>query len=130
MKFIITENQKILIQQKIYNFVEDLIPDDFYLMYYKNGEDVSKPKKISDIDSFELIDDIYVVFRVYLPNYWTLSARNKIENSPMLEMSLKKEELLNSLFGDRWHESIKDWVKHNLNDVLPEPIEIKSISNR
>ena len=127
MKFIITENQKMLIQQKIYNFVEDLVPDDFYIMYYKNNENVDKPKKLSDIDSFELIDDIYVVFRVYLPNYWTLSARNKIENSPTLQMSLKKEELLNSLFGDRWHESIKYWVKYNLNDVLPEPIEIKSI---
>lgn len=127
MKFIVTENQKMGIQQKIYNFVEDLMPDDFYIEYYKNFEDVRNPKKLSDIDSFELIDDIHVVFRIHLPNFKSFRPGFEVDKLPMLKMTPKYKNLLNDLFGNMWHSEIKKWFELNIMDKLPEPVEIKTI---
>jgi hypothetical protein len=132
MKYIITESQKQIIFDKIYDYIEDLLPSNMSVGYFDDMEEVNFPEKISHIDSIAFYNDDYDrQFTIYLENYWMDNqfgmARKK--ESPILsidEPDIKSQ--LNGFFGNQWREPFLKWFYHNYGHELPYGIKIKTIS--
>lgn len=117
MDYKITNRQQLVIFQKIYNFIEDVIDLDEYTLL-ESG--VGGYEGI-----YELINQEYEsLFIIYMPEYWndTLEGLNMKEKSPSLRLEIDLEDKLSSMFGSMWHEPMKKFIKDNFN------IEIKTIS--
>ncbi len=132
MKYIITESQKQIIFDKIYDYIEDLLPSNMSVGYFDDMEEVNFPEKISHIDSIAFYNDDYDrQFTIYLENYWMDNqfgmARKK--ESPILsidEPDIKSQ--LDGIFGNHWREPFLKWFYHNYGHELPYGIKIKTIS--
>ena len=117
MDYKITNRQQLVIFQKIYNFIEDVIDLDEYTLL-ESG--VGGYEGI-----YELINQEYEsLFIIYMPEYWsdTLKGLNMKEKSPSLRLEIDLDDKLSSMFGSMWHEPMKKFIKDNFN------IEIKTIS--
>ena len=100
MKYIITESQKQIIFDKIYDYIEDLLPSNMSVGYFDDMEEVNFPEKISHIDSIAFYNDDYDrQFTIYLENYWMDNqfgmARKK--ESPIL--SIDEPDIKSQLNG-------------------------------
>ena len=132
MKYIITESQKQIIFDKIYNYIEDLLPSNMSVGYFDDMEEVNFPEKISHIDSIAFYNDDYDrQFTIYLENYWMDNQFGMIrkKESPILsidEPDIKNQ--LDGLFGSHWREPFLKWFEHNYGHELPDGIKIKTIS--
>jgi hypothetical protein len=132
MKYIITESQKQIIFDKIYDYIEDLLPSNMSVGYFDDMEEVNFPEKISHIDSIAFYNDDYDrQFTIYLENYWMDNQFGMIrkKESPILsidEPDIKSQ--LNGFFGNQWREPFLKWFYHNYGHELPYGIKIKTIS--
>jgi hypothetical protein len=132
MKYIITESQKQTISDKIYKYIDNLLPSNMYVNYFDDTEEVNFPEKISHIDSIAFYNDDYDrQFTIYLENYWMDNqfgmARKK--ESPILsidEPDIKNQ--LDGLFASHWREPFLKWFEHNYGYELTYGIKIKTIS--
>lgn len=74
---------------------------------------------------YELVNNSYkTLFVIYLPEYWsedTQSGLDMKEKSPILRLENDIEEHLTNMFGNMWHEPMKNFVKNNFN------VQIKTI---
>ena len=118
MDYKITNRQQLLIFQKIYNFIEDEIDLDKYLL---DEGGIGGYEGIYELVAY----DYEVLFVIYMPEYWsedTQEGLNMKEKSPILRLENDFEDKLSSMFGTMWHEPMKEFIKDNFN------IEIKTIS--
>jgi hypothetical protein len=117
MEYKITNRQHLLIFNKVYNYIEDMIDLDEWSLI-KAG--VGGYEGI-----YELINQEYETFFViYMPEYWsedTQEGLNMKSKSPILRLEKDFEKHLTNMFGRIWEEPMKSFVKNNFN------IEIKSI---
>ena len=117
MKYIVTNRQHLVIFQKIYNFIEDVIDLDEYTLL-EGG--VGGYEGIYELTNSEYES----LFAIYMPEYWSTDTKEglkMVEKSPSLKVEIDLENKLNSLFGKFWHEPMKNFVKNNFG------VEIKSI---
>ena len=119
MKFIITESQKMKIFMDIYNFIEDIYDLEGHELH---GEEYTGEEGIIRFYT----NDYKVHFTIYLPEYWNKDTEGGLEafnNSPLLVIDKDNSEILTNLFGLRWIEPMKKFIKDNFN------IEIRAIES-
>jgi hypothetical protein len=132
MKYVITESQKQLIFNKIYNYIEDLLPSNMSVGYFDDMEEVNFPEKISHIDSIGFYNDDYDrQFTIYLENYWMDNEFGMIRKKESPILSIDEPDIKNQLdgmFGNHWSEPFLKWFEYNYGHELPYGIKIKTIS--
>lgn len=117
MKYKITNRQHLVIFNKVYDYIEDMIDlDEFTLI--KGG--------LGGYEGlYELTNQDYeTFFFIIMPEYWsneTEEGKKIISESPLLRIEKDYERELNGLFGKIWIEPMKTFVKRNFG------IEIKTI---
>ena len=119
MKFIITESQKMKIFMDIYNFIEDIYDLEGHELH---GEEYTGEEGIIRFYTNDYKDH----FTIYLPEYWDKNTEKGLElfkTSPLLVIDKDNSEILTDLFGLRWIEPMKKFIKDNFN------IEIKTIES-
>ena len=131
MKYIITESQKQTISDKIYKYIDNLLPSNMSVGYFDDMEEVNFPEKISHIDSIAFYNDDYDrQFTIYLENYWMDNHFGMIKKkeSPILiidERDIKNQ--LDGMFGNHWREPFLKWFYFHYGHELPDGIKIKTI---
>jgi hypothetical protein len=130
MKYIITEDQKGRVFQKIYEFINNLIPKDRIITYYYAGF-VSDS---TNYDSLDVADENgNTILRVYLKDYFyektsmynsniLLSSKLK---TPILSVEYYYVNILNNLFGTHWSEVMIKWFEDNFPQL--HHIKIKTV---
>jgi len=127
MKYKINSSQEAKIFNLIYDYINDLMPEEFRVEYGDPDEDGDiyygdKPtNKTSVISVYENDGEYNIIFRIYLPNYWN---KGVAEKSPIISFYKRYIRELNSTFGTLWHDPFRVWFKHNLPEL--SDIEIKT----
>ena len=107
MDFKINSRQELLIFNRITSYLEDMFDlDDMTLVYDAHGDSVA-------ISSKEEWDDY---FKVYFHDYWNpynAEGQKMAKDSPILQVEKKYEEELDSLFGNKWEEPMKQFIENN-----------------
>ena len=129
-KIIITENQKL--KMMVLYRIEAIIPENFNIEYYYDGEEVNPPDNISYIDAISIVSDDYEpIMKIYLSNYWYDGSEKGIEminKSPILVLDTYYREIFEGMFGESlWKEPLLLWFKYNVQDSLDKKIEIKTV---
>ena len=129
MKYKINSSQQARMFNVIYDYINDLMPEEFRVEYSDPDEDGDlyhgdKPTNKTSVISVYQNDGGYdLIFRIYLPNYWNKGVE-LIEKSPFISFYKPYSGKLNTMFGTLWHEPFKMWFKHNLPEL--SDIEIKT----
>jgi hypothetical protein len=136
MKYVITESQKQTISDRIYNYIDNLIPSNMTVVYSYDSEEVvdydHSYDTIDKIDSISFINDEYdTTMIIYLKNYWsdTPSGKMKKNDSPMIWIDFPIKGQLDDMFGNHWHEPFLKWFYYNYSHELPDGVKIKTIES-
>ena len=136
MKYVVTESQKQLIFNKIYNYIDNLIPSNMTVVYDYDSEEVvdydHTYDTIDKIDSIYFLNDEYdTEMKIYLKNYWndTPSGEIRKNDSPMLWIDFSIKGQLDDMFGNHWHEPFLKWFYYNYSHELPDGVKIKTIES-
>ena len=122
MRYIITNSQQARIYNLIYDYIEDLMPEETRVEYSDPDEDVDLYSNKTTL--IVVYDGNYsVIFKIYLPNYWDKGV-DLIEKSPLVYLYKPYCRELNSTFGILWHEPFKQWVIDNFPEL--SDIDIKT----
>lgn len=101
----------------ITNYIEDMIDLDQVHMH--------KGELTGEEDVWILMTHDYDnVFFIYFENYWNpdiTQGQKKISESPILRLEIDYEKELNNMFGNKWHEPMKTFIKRNFG------VDIKTI---
>jgi hypothetical protein len=80
MKYVITENQKQVISDRIYKFIDNLLPSNMTVVYAYDSEEVIYAEKMEEIDSISFLNDDYdTEMIIYLENYWNDTPLGEIK---------------------------------------------------
>ena len=117
MEYKITNRQHLLIFNKVYNYIEDMIDtDQVHLQTDKDtGEEGIWVLMTHDYD---------IIFFIYFREYWsedTQEGLNMKAKSPILRLEKDFDDHLTKLFGPIWKEPMKTFVKRNFE------VDIKTI---
>jgi hypothetical protein len=119
MKYIITDRQKLKMFNMITCYIEEMIDLDTSV--------VQKGEEVGDKGVWILYDikDYGNILAIYFDDYWhiddSVEGLKERARSPILVVENKYRKHLNNMFGNLWHEPMKEFVKNNFG------IEIKSI---
>ena len=131
MKYIITESQKQTMSDKIYKYIDDLLPSNMTVAYAYDSEEVIYAEKMEEIDSISFLNNDYydTEMMIYLENYWndTPSGEIRKNDSPMLDIGSRIKGELDNMFGNHWKEPFLRWFYHNYGHELPDGVKIKTI---
>ena len=129
MRVNITDSQQARIYNLIYDYIEDLMPEELRVEYSDPDEDGDlyhgdkRTNKTTAISVYQNDGDYSIMFRIYLPNYWNKRV-DLIEKSPLVSLYKPYSKELNSTFGPLWHEPFKQWVIDNFPEL--SDIDIKT----
>ena len=127
MKYKINSSQQARMFNVIYDYINDLMPEEFRVEYgdpdgygglYFGDKRTNKTTLISVYQNDGEYD---LIFRIYLPNYWN---KGVAEKSPIISFYKRYIRELNSTFGTLWHDPFRMWFKHNFPEL--SDIEIKT----
>ena len=130
MKYKINSSQQARMFNVIYDYINDLMPEEFRAEYGDPDEDGDlyhgdePTTKTTAISVYQNEGDYNLMFRIYLPNYWNKGV-DLIEQSPFISFYKPYSSKLNTMFGKLWHEPFKIWVKHNIPEI--SDIDIKTV---
>ena len=117
MKYIISNRQHLKLFNIITSYIEEMI--DLDQVHMQTGEDIGEEGiwilMTHDYDS---------IFYIYFEEYWhpyNPEGRKKISQSPILTLEKDYENHLTNMFGNMWHEPMKNFVKNNFD------VQIKTI---
>jgi hypothetical protein len=116
MKYIISNRQHLKLFNIITSYIEDMIDFDQVYLDKNTGEEGLWILSTHDYD---------YVFFIYFEEYWhpyNPEGQKKISESPILVLENDYFQHLTNMFGNMWHEPMKNFVKNNFN------VEIKTIS--
>ena len=125
----ISNSQEARMFNLIYDYINDLMPEEFRTEYGDPDEDGDlyygdKPtNKTTAISVYRNDGDYSNMFRIYLPNYWNKGI-DLIEKSPLISFYKPYSRELTSTFGPLWHDPFKMWFKHNFPEL--SDIDIKT----
>ena len=131
MKIKINSSQEARIFNLIYDYIEDLMPEETRVEYSDPDEDGDlyhgdkRTNKTTAISVYRNDGDYSLIFRIYLPNYWNKGV-DLIEKSPLISFYKLYSRKLNDMFGTLWHEPFKMWFKHNFPEL--SDIDIKTFN--
>jgi hypothetical protein len=132
MKYVITESQKQTMSDRIYKYIDNLLPSDMTVVYSYDSEEVIYAEKMEEIDSISFLNNDYydTEMMIYLENYWsdTPSGEMKKNDSPMLDIGSRIKGELDNMFGNHWKEPFLRWFYHNYGHELPDGVKIKTIT--
>ena len=129
MKYKINNSQQARMFNVIYDYIDDLMPQERRVEYSDPDEDGDlyhgdRPtNKTTAISVYRNDGDYSNMFRIYLPNYWNKGV-DLIEQSPIISFYKPYSSKLNTMFGKLWHEPFKMWFKHNFPEL--SDIDIKT----
>jgi hypothetical protein len=135
MKYVITESQKQTMSDRIYKYIDNLIPSNMTVVYAYDSEEVvdydHNYDTIDKIDSISFLNNHYydIQMMIYLENYWSYTDSGKIKknDSPMLDIGSRIKGELDNMFGNHWQEPFLRWFYHNYGHELPDGVKIKTI---
>ena len=131
MKYIITESQKQIIFDKIYNYIDNLLSHSMIINFFDDMEEVNFPEKINHIDSIAFYNDDYDrQFTIYLENYWMDNQFGMIRKKESPILSINEPDIknqLDGLFGSHWREPFLKWFYFHYGHELPDDVKIKTI---
>ena len=134
MKYVITESQKQTMSDRIYKYIDNLIPSNMTVVYAYDSEEVvdydHSYDTIDKIDSISFLNDEYdTEMIIYLKNYWseTLLGKMRKNDSPILDIGFRIKGELDNMFGNHWREPFFKWFYHNYGHELPDGVKIKTI---
>ncbi len=117
MKYIISNRQHLKLFNIITSYIEEMI--DLDQVHMQTGEDIGEEGiwilMTHDYDS---------IFYIYFEEYWhpyNPEGQKKISESPILNLEKDYENHLTNMFGNMWHEPMKNFVKNNFD------VQIKTI---
>ena len=117
MKYIISNRQHLKLFNIITSYIEEMI--DLDQVHMQTGEDIGEEGiwilMTHDYDS---------IFYIYFEEYWhpyNPEGQKKISQSPILTLEKDYENHLTNMFGNMWHEPMKNFVKNNFD------VQIKTI---
>lgn len=129
MKIKINSSQEARMFNLIYDYIEDLMPEETRVEYSDPDEDGDlyhgdkRTNKTTAISVYRNDGDYSVIFRIYLPNYWDKGV-DLIEKSPLVSLYKPYSRELTSTFGSLWHDPFRVWFEHNFPEL--SDIDIKS----
>ena len=129
MKIKINSSQEARMFNLIYDYIEDLMPEEFRVEYGDPDEDGDlyhgdkRTNKTTAISVYRNDGDL--VFRIYLPNYWNKGVE-LIEKSPLISFYKPYSKELTSTFGPLWHDPFRVWFEHNFPEL--SDIDIKTFN--
>lgn len=124
MKYNITSSQQARMFNRMYDYIDDMMPKDFRVEFSEdNDRSENKTPNTDSIIIYEENGGYMLLFSIYLPNYWSIN-RDMVEKSPMVSFYAPYSRKLNDMFGKLWHEPFKMWVKHNIPEI--SDIDIKT----
>jgi len=132
MKYIITESQKQTMSDKIYKYIDNLLPSNMTVAYAYDSEEVIYAEKMEEIDSISFLNNYYdTEMMIYLENYWNDTPSGKIRknDSPILEIGFRIKGQLDDMFGNHWREPFLKWFYHNYGHELPYGVKIKTVTS-
>ena len=131
MKYVITESQKQTMSDRIYKYIDNLLPSNMTVVYAYDSEEVIYAEKMEEIDSISFLTNDYynTEMMIYLENYWndTPSGEIRKNDSPMLDIGSRIKGELDNMFGNHWKEPFLRWFYHNYGHELPDGVKIKTI---
>jgi len=131
MKYVITESQKQTMSDRIYKYIDNLLPSNMTVVYAYDSEEVIYAEKMEEIDSISFLTNDYydTEMMIYLENYWndTPSGEIRKNDSPMLDIGFRIKGELDNMFGNHWKEPFLRWFYHNYGHELPDGVKIKTI---
>ena len=131
MKYVITESQKQTMSDRIYKYIDNLLPSNMTVVYAYDSEEVIYAEKMEEIDSISFLTNDYYnsEMMIYLENYWndTPSGEIRKNDSPMLDIGSRIKGELDNMFGNHWKEPFLRWFYHNYGHELPDGVKIKTI---
>lgn len=109
MEYKITNRQHLVIFNKVYDYIEDMIDtDQVYLQTEKDtGEEGISVLMTHDFDN---------IFVIYFKEYWNpdiTQGQKRISESPILVLEDDYKRELTGLFGKIWIEPMKTFIKRN-----------------
>jgi len=117
MEYKITNRQHLVIFNKVYNYIEDMIDTD--------QVHLQTERETYETGIWILMTHDYdYIFTIYFKEYWadyTEEGQKRIQESPILVLGNDYYRELTGLFGKIWVEPMKSFVKNNFN------VEIKTI---
>jgi len=132
MKYVITESQKQTMSDRIYKYIDNLLPSNMTVVYAYDSEEVIYAEKMEEIDSISFLNNDYydTEMMIYLENYWndTPSGEIRKNDSPMLDIGFRIKGELDNMFGNHWKEPFLRWFYHNYGHELPDGVKIKTIT--
>ena len=132
MKYVITESQKQTMSDRIYKYIDNLLPSNMTVVYAYDSEEVIYAEKMEEIDSISFLNNDYydTEMMIYLENYWndTPSGEIRKNDSPMLDIGSRIKGELDNMFGNHWKEPFLRWFYHNYGHELPDGVKIKTIT--
>ena len=129
MKYKINNSQQARMFNVIYDYIDDLMPQERRVEYSDPDEDGDlyhgdkRTNKTTAISVYNNEGDYSLIFRIYLPNYWNKGV-DLIEKSPIISFYKPYSRELTTMFGKLWHEPFKMWVEHNIPEL--SDIDIKT----
>jgi len=133
MKYVITESQKQTMSDRIYKYIDNLLPSNMTVVYSYDSEEVIYAEKMEEIDSISFLNNDYydTEMMIYLENYWndTPSGEIRKNDSPMLDIGSRIKGELDNMFGNHWKEPFLRWFYHNYGHELPDGVKIKTITS-
>ena len=131
MKYVITESQKQTMSDRIYKYIDNLLPSNMTVVYVYDSEEVIYAEKMEEIDSISFLNNNYydTEMMIYLENYWNDTPSGKIRknDSPMLDIGSRIKGELDNMFGNHWKEPFLRWFYLNYGHELPDGVKIKTI---
>ena len=130
MKIKINSSQEARMFNVIYDYIEDLMPEERRIEYSDPDEDGDlyhgdkRTNKTTAISVYRNDGDYSLIFRIYLPNYWNKGV-DLIEKSPLISFYKPYIRELNT-FGPLWHDPFRVWFEHNFPEL--SDIDIKTFN--
>lgn len=119
MRINITDSQQARLYNLMYDYIEDLIPENLEVSYFMDGLGTYDKKEFDSVEVYD-IDEYETIFRIYKSNYWNPDnpvGLKLAEASPIVDVNKKFEKELSGYFGNTWHEPFKQWVIDNFPEL-------------
>jgi hypothetical protein len=127
MKYQLSPHQYQKLQNMIYNFIEDIMPEYVNVEFidgFDDYDDLEDVPDVNQIDSVSFYDaeSYEMLFKIRIRNPY------RGRTVPMIVVEYFIQEKLDGLFGEgRWHEQLIKWIENNHPEVTTLYDKIKSV---
>jgi hypothetical protein len=127
MKYQLSAHQYQKLQNMIYNFIEDIMPEYVNVEFidgFDDYDDLEDVPDVNQIDSVSFYDaeSYEILFKIRIRSLYN------DDNCPKIVVEYFIQEKLDGLFGEgRWYEQLIKWIENNHPEVTTLYDKIKSV---